>query len=314
MKKLDKMRMVRWADAFLPAAFLIASAFGRSYVAENIFLTTLFTRLFALASARGLRQAFSEQPSLRGVRGSVKTALLLQIPGALALILADLLRDDIVIPSHLAYISTAFLLNIEHVFYEYLYATGDGQSATRCRAITAALMAGGLMMTSLNSNAGLLPYSLEWPLGAAGLSTAVAIIIAAAIGGPLNGKLNPQVLKSAPLSIIQSLVYTLLWLGLCLIPRSPLGEVFTSVPFFAGLTVYELCRAPFRRSSMESRVMNRTLLVIAAIALVIVGAYFIPAIQTALRGVMGGYCIDIPAAAISVIAACAAGFGLYGSF
>ena len=314
MKKLDKMRMVRWSDAFLPAALLIASAFGRSYVAENIFLTTLFARLFALASARGLRQAFSEQPSLRGVRGSVKTALLLQLPGALALILADLLRDHIVITSHLAYISIALLLNIEHVFYEYLYAAGDGQSAIRCRAITSALSAGGLMMTSLNSNAGLLPYGLEWPLGAAAVSAAVAIIIAAAIGGPLHGKLSPQVLRSAPLAMIQSLVYTLLWLCISMIPRSPLSEVFTSVPFFAGLIVYELCRAPFRRTSMESRVMNRALLITAAIAAAVGGAYCIPAVQTALRGALGGYCIDIPAAAISVAAGCAAGFGMYGSF
>ncbi|MBR1559524.1 MAG: hypothetical protein IJ646_04710, partial [Clostridia bacterium] len=72
MKKLNKMRMVRPADALLPLALLIVSALGRSDMAENVFIYTWLSRLFALASCRGLRQAFSEQPSMRKVTGSVK--------------------------------------------------------------------------------------------------------------------------------------------------------------------------------------------------------------------------------------------------
>ena len=41
MKKLDKMRMVRAADAFLPLGLLTASLW-RSDMAENLFFTRFF--------------------------------------------------------------------------------------------------------------------------------------------------------------------------------------------------------------------------------------------------------------------------------
>ena len=305
MKKLGKMRMVRAADAFLPLGLLIASLW-RSDMAEDLFFMLLLTRLLSLATARGLRLAFSAQPSMRRARGSVKLALLLQPVGAAAVLLADYLRNGAMIPSHVSCAGTALLLNIEHVFYEYLCAGGDGRSAAMCRAITAALTAGGLLLTGVSSGAGLLPYGTEWLLGGAALSALVAAVIGLAVGGALKGKINAQALGFAPLSMLQSLIYPLCWLAATLIPASPLRQTRAAAPFFAGLTVYELCRAPFRRTRMESRALNRALLITAAAALAVLGLCQIPALQAALP------CGDIIAAALAVLLGAACGFGMYG--
>ena len=95
MKKINrKMRLLRPADGFLPLAFLVAAVLGHSTAAEQTFINMLFPALFALASARGLRLAFAEQPSMRRVAGSVKLALPLQLVGALAFFVVDLLRNQ----------------------------------------------------------------------------------------------------------------------------------------------------------------------------------------------------------------------------
>lgn len=304
--------MVRLSDAFLPGAFLLTSLMGNSGIVENLFFVTFIARLLGLASARGLRQAFSEQPSMKKVRGSVIVALMLQMMGTVALLLADFLWNHVIIPTHFIYAAMALLLNMEHVFYEYLYATGDGYSATMSRAITAALVAGGLMMTSVSSHVGLLPYGLEWPLGGTVLAAALSAAIALMIGGPLKGKLNDKVLRCAPLSLAQSSVYPLFHLALSAIPHSALQNAHTAAPFFAGLTLYELCRAPFRRGATESREMNRNLLILCAASMAVIGLCVLPPTQAVLRSLFGRRFIDIAAAAVSLIAAAACAFGMYG--
>ena len=312
MKKLSKMRMVRAADVFLPGAFLLTSLLGKGTVTDNLFMTAYIARLLGLASARGLRQAFSLQPSLKKVRGSVIVALLLQLVGVAVLLLADFVQNHVVVPTHFIYAAIALLLNVEHVFYEYLYATGDGYSALLCRSITAALVGGGVLMTSVSSHDGLLPYCLEWPLGGACLAAAVAGVISFMIGGPLKGKLNDQVIKCAPLALLQSLVYPLFHLALSLISNSALQTASTSASFFAGLALYELCRAPFRRAAMESREMNRNLLIVCAASMAVIGLCVLPLTGNLLRGVLGRRFVDLPAAAVSLIAASACAFGMYG--
>lgn len=312
MKKLTKMRMVRPSDAFLPGVFLLTSLLGRDNVTENLFLWTFLARLLGLASARGLRQAFAVQPSLKKVRGSVVAALLLQVVGVAVILLADFVWNHVIVPTHFIYAAMALLLNIEHVFYEYLYSTGDGYSAILSRAITAALVGGGVLMTSLSSHDGLLPYALEWPLGGAALAAAVSALISILIGGPLKGRLNDQVIRCAPLALLQSLVYPLSCLALSLIYSSATRTALSSAPFFAGLTLYELCRAPFRRAAMESKEMNRNLLIVCAASMAVIGLCVLPPTQALLRGVLRSRFIDLPAAAASLITAAACAFGMYG--
>ena len=69
MKKLNlKFLMVRPSDGFLPLALLIVALLGWSEEADGLFMALLFSRLFALATAPGLRQAFARQPSMRMAR------------------------------------------------------------------------------------------------------------------------------------------------------------------------------------------------------------------------------------------------------
>lgn len=313
MKTIRKMRMVRPADALLPAAYMIGAAAGWSKVAGSLYICHILSLLLGLAAARGLRQAFSQQPSLRRVRGSVITALLAQLGGGLILCAILALRPGFAHSIPLAFGFAGVLLNIEHVFYEYLYATGDGSSASMCRAITSLLVLTGMLMTREEALTGSSWAVAYWPLVAAALSVAVAGVIGWNIGSPLKGKLNDQVLRCAPLSMAQSALYPLVWLVLSLRSTSPLAAAQTLAPFFAGLIVYELCRAPFRRAPSEAFAMNRTLLILSAAALVIALMGYIMPLLAILSPAFNPLFVEIRCAALSILIASACGFGMFGN-
>ena len=307
-----KLRLVRPSDACLPLALLLCSALGKSYTADTLFHYMLFCRLFGIASAIGLRQAFSLQPSMRRARGSVKVALLLQLLGAGITAGVEFWNNHgVFVPYTLIYTGIGTLLNIEHVFYEYLFAAGERRSATICRVITSTLVAGSALMTTYGN--GLLPYGLEWMLGAALLSAVISAVIGLAIGGGLKGRLNTQVIACAPLAIVHCFIYPLIWMLLMIFPiTGKLLNSMTSVPFFAGLTVYELARTPFRRSAMEARSMNAALLVVALASAFTIGMCLLPPVRAAFTQFMGGYFSDIPAAAGMLIVASLCAFAMFG--
>ena len=309
-----RLRMLRPADGFLPLAFILATLLGKSTAAEQVYMNMLFPSLFALASARGVRMAFSEQPSMRKVAGSVKLALALQFIGAFAFLVVDLIRNQgSFVLSNAVLICSGMMLNIEHVFYEYLFATGDDASATRVRAITAAITAAGIMMTSEASGDGMLPYGLEWLLGGATLCAALSALIGGAIGGRLKGKVNNRVLRVAPLAIAQSAVYPVAWLLALLLLKGVMFNSLTALPFFLGLLVYELSRTPFRRTAMESRGFNIAMLVAGLIGILFLILYYVPAAQSILMNVFGKLGHEFPAAGVMLIAAALCGFGMYGN-
>lgn len=313
-KNNNKMRMLRPADGFLPLALIITSVLGRSTASEKLFMCALFPALFALASARGLRIAFSEQPSMRKVAGSVKLALALQFVGAFAFLVIDLIRNHgQFVMTNTIYICAGMLLNIEHVFYEYLYATGDGTSAAFVRAITAALTAGGIMMTSVASGDGLLPYGLEWLLGGAALSAVVAALIGRGIGGKFKGRFNNRVLKCAPPAMIQTAIYPVMWLLALQFLNPLMYDGVTGVPFFSGLLVYELSRTPFRRDAAHSKTFNIAMLVVVLIGGILIGLNYVPQAQIYLSNIMSNWAHELAPTGVMLVAAALCAFGMYGS-
>lgn len=308
-----RARLLRPTDGLLPLVFILVSALGRSSVAERVYLSTLFPALFALASARGLRIAFSEQPSMRKVAGSVRLALALQFIGALAFLVIDLIRNrGQFILSNALFIAVGMLLNIEHVFYEYLFATGDDASAVRVRFITAALAAAGIMMTSPASGDGALPYALEWLLGGAALAAFVSAVIGRGVGGRLKGRVNNRVLRVAPPAIAQSAVYPLVWLVAMWLLRPVMFDALTAVPFFAGLLVYEMSRAPFRRDGRESKGFNIAMLIVALVGVGLASIHYVPAAQIFLFNYIGKWSHEVPATGVMLAAAAMCSFGMYG--
>lgn len=260
MKPNKTFRLVRPADAFLPAALLAASLLGRDAIATDFFLAFFLVRLCALSASTGLRAAFAQQPSMRYAQGSTLIALMTQLIGtAIALLIFPANH-----PHRLALIACGGLLNIEHIFYEYMVAEGDGNSATLSRGITAALVLTGLLLGCPPGQGSENPYisSFLYPLVTSGLAALVGLSISLSMGGRLRPKLNAQVLKAAPLALLQSALYPgLMWLAI----RFSGLDVRTSAPLFAGLILYELCRTPFRRTPAEARPLNRSLLIVGIV-------------------------------------------------
>ena len=254
--------LLRPADALPPIALLIPALMGRDGVSLYLFIALFAVRLFSLACADGLRATFARQPSMRYVQGSAALALLLQLPGAALAALAGLLSGQG--SSIYPLIAAGALLNVEHVFYEYLHAVGDGISASLCHGISALLTLAGVLLCAPPAGGSMLPEGLDavWLLSATGLSALVGLVISLALGGKLKPRLNAEILRRAPASLLQSLLYPALALGLIFFLKlSP-----AAVPLCVGWTVYELCRTPFRRTPSESKGMNRALRLLCGVA------------------------------------------------
>lgn len=304
MKPTRSHRLIRTADSFLPAALLVATLLGRDAIATDFFLAYMLVRLCALSTCTGLRAAFATQPSMRYAQGSTLVALLMNLAGA-GIALPIFPANH---PHRLLLIACGLLINIEHMFYEYMVAEGDGGSATLSRSITAALVLTGLLLSCppWKGKGNPAVFSPVYIVVTTGLSALVGLAISLSMGGRLRPKLNGQVLKSAPTAMLQTALYP--GLALLIIAFSDL-DIQTFMPLFAGLVLYELCRTPFRRTPAEALPFNRALLVVAAAC----GLGILPfALGFAFHG-ESRLLNDIPYALGGIILASICAFALYGN-
>ena len=319
--------LVRPSDAILPGAMLAGSILGYGGPAAELYAAWFAVALLSLFACRGLRAAFALQPAIRDVRGSVKCALLLTLfGGAAAAGLSGLLPGGYE-PGTLSLIGAGFLLNIEHIFYEYMYAAGEKRSATLSRGLTALfLLAGIILETSRIIGSTLLftfqeirPETANTPAGtpfmliAAGISALTAMAVGLAMGGGIRGRVNGAVLRCAPRAALQTALYPA---AAFLLFRLTDADSF-GLSFFAGLIVYELCKTPFRRSPMESRRFNVALLVVglAAAVLCAVSVLCGNALEAAFISSPALYdvAMEIPTACAAIVAAAICGFALFGN-
>lgn len=302
IKSNPSRRLLRPSDVFLALAFLAASLLGRGAAALGLFLAFFAVKLCALATADALRAAFATQPSMKYVQGSALVALICQLPGAAlaALILYLIPHTRPLLPL----VPCGLLLNIEHVFYEYLFAAGDKNSALTARCFSASLTLLGLLLSMPPSQDTVMTAALDpsWPLITCILSALIALFTSFSLGGRFQPVPNAEVLRRAPLTMLQ----VALCPGLTLSALILLWSVsFTPAPLFAGLALYEACRTPFRRSPMESAPMNRLLLVVGMLALLLfIVFHFLVKIPLSEPIAMTG-------AALLIAALCA--FGMFGS-
>ena len=302
MKSNPLRRMLRPSDVFISLAFLAASLLGRGAAAFGLFFAFYAVKLCALATADGLRAAFATQPSMKYVQGSALVALICQLPGAAlaALVLYLIPQTRPLLPL----VPCGLLLNIEHVFYEYLFATGDNNSALTVRCFTAVLTLLGLLLCMPPRQEAVLTTAVDssWPLITCSLSALISLFTSFSLGGRFQPVPNGEVLRRAPMSMLQAAFCPALTLS-ALILLWPVS--FTPAPLFAGLALYEACRTPFRRSPMESAPMNRLLLIVGITALILfVVFYFMVKIPLSEPVAMTG-------AALLIAALCA--FGMFGS-
>ena len=264
IKKHPALTLLRPSDLFLPLAFLAACLLGRCAATFELFVAWYAAKLCSLATSDGLRATFATQPSIKYVQGSALVSLGCQLPGAaLSALILYLIPDTRLL---LPLVPCGLFLNIEHVFYEYLYAVGDKKSAMGCRCLTAVLVLLGLIlcMQAQQGTVKLSHFNPSCLLITCGLSVLIGLVISFTQGGRFQPVPNPEVFRRAPLSMLHAGLYPALALP-ALIFIWP-GR-FTPAPLFAGLLLYEACRTPFRRSPLESRPMNRLLLVVGGVAL-----------------------------------------------
>lgn len=306
-KMKHPLRLTRLSDAFVPLALAICALFLEPSISLRLFVGCFAVSALSLFSCFGVRAAFAMQPSMRSVRGTVKCALLLQIAGGLIAALIGVLflkgeRDA------LPLIAAGLLLNIEHMFYEYLYAAGDKRSAMLSHGLTAAFLIAGMSLAKGPEGS----HDLWNLVAMAGISAIVSAVIGCAIGDSFKGRLNAQVIRCAPRAALQCALYP----AVALLILWAMKSTACAFPFFAGWTLCALCRTPFRRSSLEAAPLNRALLIaLAASAAIWAVLTFIPGLMTGIDAsrLPGSLLAQLPTACVLVAAAAACSFALYGN-
>ena len=306
-KRLKRPRLVRIADALLLLSLLIASVRGHALDCFYLTLCALGTRLLALSTAGSVRAAFAEQPSMRDVRGSVKCALLLQPLGSA--ILAGILfavRREWFTSQGFPWILAGLALNLEQVFYEYLYSAGDGRSAFLSRLITAVLCGAGILLSGTRA------WSVSVTCGLAVLASCAVSLTA---GGGLKGRINAGPVRCAPRFLLQDILYPAAFAGLAL--WNPGNILFSKnvvcAAFFAGLTLYNLCRTAFRRSHLEARPMNVALLIAAILSILAGCAALFLTLPSGCPSIFLSAWRAVPAAFAALLTAGICGFVMFGN-
>lgn len=302
------LRLSRLPDLFIPAALLGASALGQPKGAALFFACLTAHALLSLFAGQALRVCFAAQPSLRGVRGSVKLTLLLQAAALpVALMIARFTRLN-EISALWAYLCAGCLYNIEHTFYEYLDALGDRHGAALCEGISALLLMTGLCLTG-SPGGTVSDLQPLWLIGFSALSALIAATAGLVSGAFSKGKVNAKVLSASPRAALQTLLYPAAFVPTLFLP---LG-CGASVAFFSGLALYAFCRTPFRRSPSESSPMNRGLaLICAACALLSALSHLTGLLKPAQEAnIYAGFNLTYACLALALAALCA--FALYGN-
>ncbi|MBR1820179.1 MAG: hypothetical protein IJ769_01005 [Clostridia bacterium] len=300
------LRLVRVPDAFLPTALAISSVLRRSSnTALELYIAWFAVACLSLFASRGIRIAFARQPAIRHVRGSVKCALLITLAGGGVLVAALLLLGPERNPDPLPLVVAGCLLNIEHIFYEYMYAIGDGHSAALSRGLTALFTLVGLML--YETSQAFYPLRL---VGMTALSALVSLIIGLVMGDGSKGRLDSTVIRCAPRAALQTAFYPAAAVALVLI----CDFNHYSFAFFVGLALYELCKTPFRRSPLEARPYNKSLLIICSAAgLLCFASALIPFTASGVENLWTWLWRALPATCAMLIAAALCAFALFGN-
>ena len=108
------------------------------------------------------------------------------------------------------------------------------------------------------------------------------------------------------------MIYPLVWMLALMLLRPVMFDAMTAVPFFAGLTVYELSRTPFRRDGRESKGFNIAMLIIALLGVGMASLHYVPGAQGFLFSYIGKWSHEVPSAGVMIAVAAVCGFGMYG--
>ena len=313
----NKARLLRPADAFVPLAYLAACLMGRNGLAGVAWCLGTLASIGGAISSGALRLAFARQPSMRLARGSTLLALLLQPIGALIAVGWCAIRGN---PGALWPVILAVLsLNIEHVFYEYLYSFGDRRSAIMSQLLCAVLWLAGLMLSTPAGNSNATAWNPLFLAGCAALSALASGLVALVLGDGLKGRRNAQLIRSAPQAMLHTLLYPLASLGIVLWIRPMEGSNPLETPllaaFFAGLTLYELCKTPFRRHGREIVPFIRALAITAvASAAILVIDRMLPLRQISTpSGIVNSLLTTLPLMAWALLLAALCAFVLFGT-
>ena len=258
-----KQRLIRPTAALFPIVGIIGAACWDAEKILQLYACYYLVFLCTLCAAEYFRNAAAREPGVRRVDQKFSGALLLLLIGAIitgVLILTPGYSKQKV-PEQGSFFIIAWLLHVEHLFEERMYAFGRRLDGIILSCIANGALLFGFLMEEKAMAVSSVP--LLSIIIAAGAGTLISIVTSYVIE-PMHG----FSLKSIERRYIRdALIQTGLYISGCVVAYKylrPHNEAL-SFPFLFGLIPWRLARTICRRTADESRPLNLFLTAYAAI-------------------------------------------------
>ena len=268
-----KRKLMRPSAAFFPLSLLTSAVFGDKLVTALFLLLWYALQLTSLCASDCFRNAAAREPGVRRVGrrfwGGIMQCLL---GGALLIVPIGMLSRELMLGnSFVVLAASAFLIIIEQMFEERMFALSRRVDGTLMSLISNGLLTVGLMFSSakgLNNPAGL-DYS--WLLIGCGATALISAALTFVMAGGKGFTLLPVNCGFAPRALLQVFLYPLAAAAVV----TGLEAAVDTRHILAGLILWQLSRTICRRTHTESKPLDWLLTIVCAVFAV--AACLIPA-------------------------------------
>ena len=255
-----KRRLMRPGAAFFPLALLISALFGDELTVFLFLLLWYALQITTLAAPEAFRNAAAREPGVRRVGrrfwGGIMQCLL---GGALLIVPIAMLSRELMLQNDLVVLAgSAFLIIIEQMFEERMFALSRNVDGTLMSLISNALLTVGLMFTGAD-DPGLLQN--PWLPGCCGAAALIAAVLTFVLAGGKGFTLLPVNCGFAPKAMLQVFLYPAAVTAASIV----LKVAVDARHILAGLILWQLSRTVYRRARTESKPLDWLLTVACAV-------------------------------------------------
>jgi len=268
-----KRRLMRPSAAFFPLALLVSAIFGNEITTLAFLLLWYLLQIATLCAPAAFRIAAAREPGVRRVGrcfwGGIAQCI---IGGALVFVpIASLASSAAYTSGFIALAAAAFLIIIEHMFEERIFALGRKVDGTLLSLISNGFLLLGLLLDAGNAlkapeiYSRLLGRTAElgnfYLLCGCAASVVISIVLSLLIAPGKGFTPLPLNCRFAPKALLQELLYPAA--AAMVIVTLPGNSIFTH-HLLLGLMLWQLSRTVCRRTESESRKLDWLLLGISA--------------------------------------------------
>ncbi len=254
-----KRRLMRPSAAFFPLALLISALFGDKTTTSMFLLLWYALQITTLCAPVAFCNAAAREPGIRRVGRRFWGGIMQLFIGGILLLAAQCIFFKQALPVEITI--AAFLILIEQMFEERMFALSRRVDGTLVSLISNALLTVGLMFSNANGLNNPTGLNFPWLLGGCAAAALISALLTFAIAPGKGFTLLPVNYGFAPKAMLQVFLYPALTAAI--IFGTDISIEIRHI--VAGFILWQLSRTVCRRTQRESKPLDWLLTVITAV-------------------------------------------------